>query len=127
MIYEQKTGRFCRDNGKLLGVGYSGHGEGKNNPTLQHVHNVGPIPCGDYTIGPPRNSKKRGPYVLPLMPDPTNEMFERSAFLIHGDSIKTPGTASEGCIILSRKVREAIWASEDKRLKVIEEVLDGAV
>ena len=39
---------------------------------------------------------------MPLIPSPTNEMFGRSEFLIHGDSLEHPGAASEGCIILPR-------------------------
>ena len=32
------------------GTGYAGHGEGVNNPTMQNVPNVSPIPqgCGTY-------------------------------------------------------------------------------
>jgi hypothetical protein len=57
--------------------------------------------------------------VMRLTPDPTNEMFGRSAFLIHGDSIKAPGTASEGCIIQSNPVRTLVSKSSNRRLQVI--------
>jgi hypothetical protein len=46
-------------------------------------------------------------------------MFGRSGFLMHGDNIRLPGTASEGCIILPRDLREAIWNSADHTLEVI--------
>jgi len=115
--YDQPTGQLFHD-GKIIGTGYSGHDDGKNNPASVAVHNVGPIPCGFYTIGEPHDTAKRGPFVLPLEPDAKNEMFGRLGFLIHGDSIKAPGTASEGCIVMARAIREEIWSSNDRRLEV---------
>jgi len=53
-----------------------------------------------------------------LSPHPDNEMFGRGSFRIHGDSIKNPGTASHGCIIAPRSVREKIIAGTDKKLIV---------
>ena len=116
--YEQDSGMLLQD-GREVAVGYAGGGEGKNNPEMQEVRNIGPIPQGIYTIGEPRNTGKHGPYVLDLTPDPDNEMFGRSEFLIHGDSISKPGEASQGCIILPRSVREAIVESGDRQLVVI--------
>lgn len=83
------------------------------------MKNWGPIPCGLYTIGAHVDTMTHGPFVLPLTPSPQNEMFGRSAFLIHGDSKVAPGSASEGCIILSRSVRERIAKSGDHELRVI--------
>ena len=60
-----------------------------------------------------------GPFVLRLTPAPTNEMFGRDGFLIHGDSIEHPGSASHGCIILPRAIREAIAKSDDDTLHVV--------
>lgn len=116
--YEQLTGRLRDGTGNLVGVGYSGKGVGKNAPSAQRVHNVGPIPRGEYRIQGPQDTVTHGPFVLPLIADPANEMFGRYGFLIHGDSVVTPGIASEGCIILARDVREAIWASVDHDLLV---------
>lgn len=119
MIYEQKTGKLTTELGCLLGYGYAGNGEGKNNPEMQNVKMVGPLPKGKYTIGNPYDSQHTGPFTLPLMPDPSNEMFGRDEFKIHGDSIDKPGTASNGCIIMSRKIREEINNCTDKLLIVI--------
>lgn len=116
----QLTGELMYD-GQVEAQGYSGAGDGKNNPAMQRMANVGPIPQGLYYIGAPRDTDDHGPYVLPLIPFPENEMFGRAGFLIHGDSIKAPGTASEGCIILGRLYREAIYKSNDRVLKVIAE------
>jgi hypothetical protein len=115
--YSQGTGRLLDPEGKHVATGYSGKGIGKNNCDMQHVRAVGPIPVGTYTIGTPYNSKKVGPFALPLKPDPRNQMFGRSAFLIHGDN--ATGTASEGCIIMPRRVRDMIAQSAHKVLKVV--------
>jgi hypothetical protein len=115
--YTQVNGRIRRNG--ITGFGYAGNGVGKNNPAMQNVIDVGPVPCGMYTIQPPVNTDKHGPYVLWLEPDPANEMFGRADFGIHGDNIERPGTASDGCIIMPRFVREYIWNSSDNRLAVI--------
>src|SRR5262249_6246005 len=43
--------------GKVLARGYSGFERGKNNPAMQGVKDVGPIPIGRYTIGAPTTYK----------------------------------------------------------------------
>lgn len=104
------------------GTGYSGFEAGKNNPALQNVANVGPIPQGRYTIGKPEcvdSPGPHGPFVMRLTPDAANQMFGRDGFLIHGDSIVKPGTASHGCIIMGRLIRNAIAASGDHDLTVV--------
>lgn len=116
--YSQSSGWLSHDGENVI-EGYSGAGDGKNNPAMQDVHNVGPIPVGTYVIGAPSDTKTHGPYVLHLTPDPGNEMFSRAGFLVHGDSVVNPGTASEGCIIVPRKVREQVWDSGDRTLVVV--------
>jgi len=118
MIYFQKSGNLISNSGELMCVGYSGHGEGKNNPDMQHVKSIGPIQRGAYIIGRAYDSKNTGPLTIMLSPHPDNEMFGRGSFRIHGDSIKNPGTASHGCIIAPRSVREKIIAGTDKKLIV---------
>lgn len=121
-VYEQTSGKMFDPLGVLVSTGYSGTPEGKNNTLMQAVHNVGPIPLGSYTIEEPVDSKVHGPYALPLAPDSMNEMFGRSGFLCHGDSLVAPGSASEGCIIQPRSTREAMWNSGDRHLQVVENV-----
>src|SRR5690348_2707614 len=118
-IYEQKTGRLLNSTGDEVATGYSGFGEGKNNPSIQDHPDVGPIPVGIYTIGVPHDTTSHGPFVMSLTPAPANEMFGRSGFLMHGDSIQHPGSASHGCIIMPRPVRERVWNSGDHKLRVI--------
>ncbi len=43
--YAQKTGSLLQD-GQAVATGYSGFDEGKNNPAMQAIHDVGPIPQG---------------------------------------------------------------------------------
>ena len=120
--YAQKTGELQQD-GHHVSTGYSGAKEGKNNPAMENVPNVGPIPRGDWTIsGPPVDSKDHGPYVLKLNPAPSTETHGRSGFLMHGDSKAHPGSASHGCVILPRAVREEVWQSGDRDLEVVAEI-----
>lgn len=87
---------------------------------MQAVHDVGPIPQGEWTIvGPPVNTAGHGPYVLLLEPATATNTFGRSGFLMHGDSIESPGCASHGCVILPRAVREQVWNSGDRDLQVV--------
>ena len=122
-IYKQATGDLFH-NGKYVASGYSGRDWAKNNPEAERARAVGPIPRGKWRIGVPYESKNTGPYTIPLTaqdgkPDDVHQPTGRSAFRIHGDSIRNPGTASHGCIILSRSIRQKIWASGDKDLEVI--------
>ena len=119
--YAQKTGDLLL-NGKRVGTGYSGFDNGKNNPSMQAMADVGPIPQGEWTIvGPPINTSSHGPFVLRLEPvDGTN--LGRSGFLMHGDSIEHPGTASHGCIIMPRNIREQVWQSGDTALQVVPDI-----
>jgi hypothetical protein len=113
--YSQSTGTLYLD-GVEVGSGYSGAGPGVNNPEMQAVANVGPIPEGTYTIGSAFTHSHTGPISMRLEPAGTNEMHGRSGFLVHGDN--ATHTASEGCIILPRPVREQIAASKDRQLEV---------
>ncbi|MGB9255254.1 MAG: hypothetical protein WCC25_10510, partial [Candidatus Korobacteraceae bacterium] len=79
------------------------------------------LPHGTYTIGPAyddNNHPGKGPVVMPLEPDPANEMFGRDGFLIHGDTAARDHTASDGCIILDIPYRDQIAASPDRVLIV---------
>src|ERR1039458_8813813 len=99
-LYKISTGELTAANG-VVSKGYSGAaGIGKNNPAEEGVKNVGPIPEGVYTIqGPPFDTPTHGPLVLRLIPNVKNDMHGRGSFLMHGDSLRATGTASQGCII----------------------------
>ena len=117
--YLQLSGQWLDPTGKLLTTGYSGLGYAKNNPDMEVLPGLGPIPQGIYTIGQPFDSPKHGPFVMHLEPDPGTQTYGRSGFLLHGDSKWHPGESSTGCIIMPREYREAIWASGDHQLQVL--------
>ena len=115
--YDQSSGELSY-NGMVIGTGYAGKGIGKNNPKMEHVVDVGPIPKGEYQIGPAhRSSTGLGPVVLDLDPVGHNALG-RTLFRIHGDNATS--TASEGCIIMSRPVRQRVADSQDRILEVVE-------
>ena len=123
---QQKMYKFDdQGNYTLVGAGYSGKGEGLNNPFQQAMPgapgkaDAGPIPSGNYTVGTMFDNKgKTGPGSMRLTPDAGNDMHGRSGFLIHGDNSKHNFSASEGCIILPRGARDAISSSGITRLEV---------
>jgi hypothetical protein len=119
--YSQSTGKFSQ-NGNRIGFGYSGHGRGLNEPTMEGVVGVGPIPAGHWTIGPAHADGRLGPVVMNLDPVPPFNALGRSLFRIHGDNGKGDHSASDGCIILGpvyRKQIAAAVAGGDNSLTVI--------
>lgn len=123
--YDQSSGDLTH-NGHFVSKGYSGKGRGKNNPSLQGVAGVGPIPAGKWKMVRIYDSASVGPKTIALEAvdakpgDDKHEGTGRSAIRVHGDSIKAPGTASRGCIIMPRHVREKMWLSGDRDLLVVE-------
>lgn len=120
--FEQKTGRVLQtvdiNSARFSHMAYSGGGDGRNNPALQHLHGVGPIPVGFYDIGKPEESKVTGHYILRLKPHPGTNTFGRGDFEWHGDN--SSHTASHGCIISSpQSRREEVVNSGDTVLEVV--------
>ncbi len=113
--YRQSDGELTH-NGEFKGTGYSGMGEARNNPSMEAVPMMGPIPRGRYIIAPARYSDRLGPIVMNLDPD-GHDACHRSLFRIHGDN-KTHD-ASHGCIILGPSIRRLIADSADKVLEVL--------
>lgn len=123
--YTQKTGLLeYTDDGQewiTIGTGYSGHGAGLNNPAMQAVHDVGPIPCGGWTIGDAENHPHLGPVAMPLTPKEGTETFGRSGFFDHGDNGKHDHSASCGCIVMNHDIRIQQSESGDRDLLVVAE------
>lgn len=118
--YQQRNahgdGELDKD-GAFEAISYSGTGDGRNNPDMEAVPNVGPIPKGLYRIGPATDDHPHlGPRAIPLIPV-DHDAHGRTDFFAHGDS-KTHD-ASHGCIILGRTMRDTMDASSDKDLMVI--------
>ncbi|PLR35646.1 DUF2778 domain-containing protein [Chimaeribacter coloradensis] len=97
---------------------YSGKPGYKDNSANECIKGKGPIPRGRYTIGDPFYHPKTRAWTMRLTPSTSNSMCGRDGFMIHGDSSKHPGEASEGCIIVDLPGRKAIAASGDHSLTV---------
>ena len=123
--WDQSAGELSRD-GSFISKGYSGNGRGVNNPALQGVAGVGPVPTGKWKIVELRlTGAATGPYTIVIHKadstpnDDFDDVTRRGAFRIHGDNVKGDNSASHGCIILPRAVRERIWNSKDRDLEVV--------
>ena len=130
LTYAQGLGVLSCEDG-FLATGYAGADAGKNNPAMQDVKNVGPLPRGRYTISGPEcvgttfpcpdchgaTAHRHGPYVLRLHPAQGNEMFGRAGFLVHGDN--GHGTASEGCICIGRSFRQQVTSEGYTEIEVV--------
>jgi hypothetical protein len=137
LIYHIPTGAWTHEDGSPLldangvaVVGWAGNNsnplnpngiKGKNNPAMCGVRCIGPLPTGDYTIGPwQAQHGKLGPMVAELIPDASNDMHGRSGFFIHGAaSGALHGQESEGCTVLEHTPRQAVKDSGDTRLRVV--------
>jgi hypothetical protein len=126
--FSTTTGRVFLDvDGliKCVAVGYSGFGPGKLNPTMEAVPDVGPCPRGLFKLeliqadGVPVDYEHKKAPVFRLVPKAGTNLFGRAGFLIHGDSVSAPGTASHGCVILAHDVRERIRLSGVDELEVL--------
>lgn len=122
--WDQSTGELLYPNGVMIAHGYSGgdcgrRPDGVNNPELEQVADVGPIPVGEYAVGAFFDDLGgKGPMVCRLTPVNGTETYGRSGFMIHGDNAAMNQSASEGCVILPKVVREAIAASGEALLRV---------
>ena len=127
-VWSQSTGQLTQVvNGQTVqgqgGTGYAGHGDGINNSALQNKGDTGPIPQGRYTIGNQQdnvtNTGTRLAQSMRLIPDANNNMFGRNGFIIHGDNTQGNQSASAGCPVINRSVRNQISNSGDNILRVV--------
>ncbi|WP_350027887.1 RHS repeat-associated core domain-containing protein [Methylovulum psychrotolerans] len=120
-IYDQSTGGVTHvdenGNSSSVGTGYAGNGAGRNNPAMQNVPDVGPIPQGTYDIGSGHSSRNTGPNTMNLTPRQGTNTFGRDLFRIHGDN--SSHNASHGCIVLGPNIRNQINNSGDHTLQVV--------
>lgn len=120
IVFNSTTGDTYLNGTLLHDKAYSGHGEGVNNVAMEKVHEFGPIPRGDYSIGDwiPHHPTL-GIWVAPLFPKEGTDTFGRSGFFIHGDTRAMNHTASHGCVIENSADRTAIRESGAKLLRVV--------
>lgn len=121
--YHQHDGTLYRADGTLAGTGYSGHNEGKNNPAMESVKNIGPFPRGQWTFtvimgadGKPCDHNGKKAPVICFHPKIGTETFGRDNFECHGDSIHEPGSVSLGCMIMPHDVRVEMANSQDRNM-----------
>lgn len=138
-IFEVTTGKQISPTGEVLGIGYAGgdcglHPEAVNNPVMESLEDIGPLPCGNYTadrvvlVHP-----HLGNYAVHLSPDPETRAkiiaYGRNpdSFYWHGDNFTKVGqrAASDGCIVGALDVRTDFWSGifaggvPDRELQVI--------
>ena len=92
----------------LLGKGYSGYREYRNNAAYETRKALGPIPRGQWLLRQAQAHPRLGPVCIGLEPQDVPNLAGRSEFFIHGDNVRGDFSASTGCIILARGAREAI-------------------
>jgi hypothetical protein len=119
VTYSQSKGTLVAEDGKLLGTGFAGIGEGLNKPSMQGVSNVGPLPVGFYRMDAPANNMLLGPFAIRLNPNATNKMYGRAGFWMHGECVQHPLQSSHGCIVMPLSTREAAWLSGDRVIEVV--------
>jgi hypothetical protein len=113
--YRQSDGQLLH-NGEFVGTGYSGHAAGRNNPAEESDQGIGPIPRGEWKIGPAYDHPHLGPCVMNL--DPVgHDAHGRSAFRIHGNN--AANDASLGCLVAGPTIRHFIRDSGDTDLEVV--------
>jgi hypothetical protein len=111
--YKQATGELWR-YGKIIATGYSGAPGYINSTASEGLRNRGPIPRGLWRMFYVYQRHPRlGPVAIALKPE-GHKALGRSDFMVHADSIKRPGAASQGCIILPHSVRAQMAACVGK-------------
>lgn len=121
--YYQNTGRFFggkeESGAEIQTFGYSGAGQGYNNPDYQCRGSVGPLPASTYEVAFCKNVMHQSahrPCSFYLRPLSAIQVCGRDDFFIHGcgccteDDSKVPPKigCSEGCIIISYENRKKI-------------------
>ena len=117
--FSQSSGIITQDNGVVVTVrAFAGNNyrpdhnpdglKGRNNPLMQDVHFIGPLPQGLYRVGEWGDHPPVGQNSAPLT-QIGGETYGRSAFFMHGPGGEDPENSSEGCIVIPH----------DDRLKVI--------
>ena len=115
-LYSQSSGQLTDPTGQPLARCYSGTGLGRNNPAMESVKGIGPIPKGRYTISKAYNHMTLGRCVMNLDALPGAETFGRGDFRIHGNN--QANDASHGCVVADKPYRQAVAVSLVRFLSV---------
>lgn len=120
LTYSQSSGLVSKESGEAVTQGWAGNGAGKNNPAMQDVRSTGPLPQGLYSVGAWQSHPRLGPMAAELM-QIEGETFGRSAFFIHGPSLRSEhyGEESRGCIVIPRVGRDLVRSLGPDFIRVI--------
>jgi hypothetical protein len=119
--YVQSSGAIRNEEGAFVGAGWAGNGTGKNNPDAEDQHDIGPLPCGLYSVGAwEEDHPHLGPIVAHLE-QIEGETFGRSGFYIHGPAVESTryGQESKGCIVVPRTTRLVIKSLSPDQIRVV--------
>jgi hypothetical protein len=127
--YSQTTGIMTKDDGSFVAKGWAGNDyrpkenptriHGKNNPAMESVNSIGPLPKGAYAVGSWGNHGELGPNSASLT-QTSGDTFGRSGFFIHGPGGPDPSNCSKGCIVISHDARMAVIALRPDTVTVTE-------
>lgn len=124
-VWIQDEGVMLDDAGNEVAEGWAGHGAGRNNPAMQPVHEVGPLPQGLYDVGPWGDASSvlgypahLGPFIARLT-QVEGETFGRDGFYIHGPGGADPTQSSKGCVEIMRVQRLQVMAMRPDQLRVV--------
>lgn len=129
-IYRQSTGKLYLSSSPTFKYAcFAGQPPYVNNPAAQGSQGKGPLPCGLYQImtfkDQTTNSGHRLAFAARLVASPSNIMFGRDGFFIHGMTVTDVGkpvaarTSSNGCIIAPHDVRRIVADSKVTLLEVV--------
>ena len=122
-IFDVIAGNFVGHGTAKSGV-YAGNGPGFNNPAMENVANVGPLPRARYTMKRIYDDPETGKNTIELIPDPESiaKFPNRNmySFRIHGINPARPLGSSKGCICVSPgSFRVYVFNSGDHELFVV--------
>lgn len=120
-IYVIPTGQLYLPQGDVLAICYSGAPGFTNDITKISLPFQGPIPVGDWRIGPPYTHPRLGAMTMDLFPLVNTITYGRDDFRLHGDSIENAGKrmASDGCIVAPLFARADVAKSPDHWLRTV--------
>jgi hypothetical protein len=122
IFFDRRSGTVTLSSGKVLSRStWSGHGSAHNDPAREQQKGIGPLPAGDYDLGPLQaHHGHLGPDVMALTARPGTQTYGRGDFFWHGDHPNdTDWSASDGCMISDHAVRIAANQETDRVVRVI--------
>ena len=108
--YSQSQHQLTDDDGNVVAppdACFAGNHEGLNNPAMQNVGFIGPLPQGVYSVGDWGEHGALGPNSAPLT-QVSGDTYGRNNFFCHGPGGHDPSQCSEGCIVVEAEYRQKV-------------------